>query len=331
MTTTRESTFQSAGFVPADIEPLVAGPRPEPTVTVRSRRYNVVVVGGPSRAGTHWLVELLGLHPHLAVRGEFGMLNLPTVIERASGSEYSPTSTEPYTTAAKRLLSRFYADFVGTIALAEELAGEVTHLGYYTSGPLTELVEGAPHVAIVRDPRDVVVSFTYHHLRQWDEMPERSERRDGKPVPIDPKSWNEAKAQWRENPVAGANALLAHEHWVQTLANGWVRSVSGIAGLLDAAEAGGPTPAAVTRYEDLHADASGERDRLLACMGLDPALARPIESEAKAQAGFSDGSAKSFYRKGQPGDWRNHETSLLCATLRETASGLMDRFGYKHE
>src|SRR5690606_25298890 len=137
-------------------------------------------------------------------------------------------------------------------------------------------------IYIVRDGRDVAVSWTYHHLRNrrpenlWWWPPEMQE------------ALRNAGRQFDEGDEAARSAaagLLGDEGWVRFVIGAWARQVRDDLAAIEAARERG-TPVHVVRYEELHGDIEGARSRLYRFLGLDPAQAAPVSAESWTAPGF---------------------------------------------
>ena len=187
-----------------------------------------------------------------------------------------------------------------------------------THDAYTRLEDGTPvlgrrgraAVCIVRDPRDVAVSYAFHS----------------------------------DVTVARAIALMAdpyniltgyrHAQMPQRLLD-WSGHVNS---WLDQAD----VPAHVIRYEDLLADTVGEFRRMLAFLGIaaetgavtravrHAAFAELQEQEKKADFVERAGRAR-FFREGRSGAWRQHLSIDEVRAIEDAHGGAMDRLGYQRE
>ena len=175
-----------------------------------------------------------------------------------------------------------------------------------------------------RDGRDVVVSYTFHHLRAGEAHHFPAHLRE---------SFTRHQRAFRDNPDAiGPDdpGLLAVEAWVRETARFWGWRV-----LEDIRHgAGTDTPTLLSvRYEDLHADVAAQCRRMYDFLGLDPAQATPPDHDARTAPGFDrdDGTTedrRSLYRKGAVGDWQRFATPEFVRWMREEAGEALERLGY---
>lgn len=167
-------------------------------------------------------------------------------------------------------------------------------------------------VAVVRDPRDVWVSFFFHETHY---VPSEALLRA---IGFDPQAGDtrnlDAYVRFKlEHPLEGEPGF-SYESFVDA----WI---------------GKPRVAAV-RYEDLHRDTGGELSRILTAIGETPDPARVAASVAAnsflAITGRQPGSEDrtSHKRKGVVGDWRNYFTPQLTSFVVERQGGLFRKLGY---
>lgn len=166
-------------------------------------------------------------------------------------------------------------------------------------------------VYIVRDPRDVAVSFAHHSGRPVesivDQMSDHTAMLNpeaqsiGPQVPQMLRSWSEHVRGW-----------LDHDLF----------------------------PVVVVRYEDLHADTTGQLARVAALAGLHPgeaSLARAAEAAGFArlrgqedETGFRERPQhhQRFFRRGEQGAWRSELAEGLVRRIEEDHGEVMRRLGY---
>ncbi len=159
-----------------------------------------------------------------------------------------------------------------------------------------------PYVVLIRDPRDLAVSWAYYVVQAL-KAPFPDEVRA---LPID-----ERIAYYIEN------VLPRTSRW----AVDWSRRLDSTRGLL-------------IRYEELLADPVARMTTVFAHfeLGLGPELVqRIVERHAFRRAtGRAPGEADpaSFNRKGIAGDWRNHFTDAHVAAFERVAGDAMRELGY---
>ena len=164
---------------------------------------------------------------------------------------------------------------------------------------LDVLFPTAKFVQIVRDGRDCAVSAWFHNVRVTPEWTKENLR-----------SFDAYVARYA---VSWAKRVAAAQHFADRHRDRFFR----------------------VRYEDLATDPEGTLTKLFRFLGVssgEAVLAR-CRSEAgfaKLSGGRSPGQEDrgSFFRKGVPGDWRNHLTPVMEAEFRKQAGDWLDRLGY---
>ncbi len=199
-------------------------------------------------------------------------------------------------------------------AIAESFGGRnmilKTHniLGRFAEVPLIrpDVTMGALY--ILRDPRDVAVSFSQHFAMSLEETIAFMERRDA----------YVGGTQDDANP--GVFELLGS--WADHVRS-WTRA--------------NPT---VLRYEDMKRDPLGSFTKAAAALGMEgrtEKIRQAVEAAdfdrlkaAERAEGYAEGSsrAESFFRKGESGGWREVLTKDQESAIREMAGDLMERFDY---
>jgi hypothetical protein len=167
-------------------------------------------------------------------------------------------------------------------------------------------------VVVVRDPRDVWVSFFFHEARY------------GPSAPLLKAFGFDSTAPHSRNLDAYVRFKMAHPaesepgFSYESFVDAWI----------------GRPHITVVHYEDMHKDAAGELSRVLRATGIDPdprRVASSVESNSffaitGRQAGSEDIS--SHKRKGIVGDWRNYFTPELAGFVLDRQRGLLRKLGY---
>lgn len=274
---------------------------------------------GFGRSGTNWVCRLLNLHPAVHCLGEYPFFQIRNAIRHMGEDDWG----DPGRADAMEAAMAGFRDLIErSLAATARQKPTARWIGDRTPGPLDPLLPGKPHVVIIRDGRDVLVSWTFHLIRNG-RFAEYAELR---PMAGEIARSLRDRGYYREHP----ERLLASEDWVRSQARMWARRIERD---LDAAEmmaAGSPATgrALVIRYEDLHADPEGERASMYRLLGLDADEALPLSAESRTTPGPEAENPHARLRKGAVGDWRTYFTEDTSAWFLHEAAGALDRAGY---
>jgi hypothetical protein len=267
---------------------------------------------GFMKSGTNWLGGLLSTHHDITVVGEFHFEHVVTELDRMfrDNNIFHDVPELPGETR-----NRFDELVKSTIAQASgrqtKLIGERTP---YSIEPVT--LRGAPHISIIRDGRDVLVSRAFHLFnnpqthRLFTRLPEMA------------KTWEHFKADpwfFQKNP----DQLLCYEVMVRESGIAWDSQV-----MADQTvhERNPNLSVAYVRYEDLHADVHKERRRLFEFLDVDPDACDEIQGDFNP--GFREERPDEFNRKGAVGDWKLYFTDDTKKWYGETAGAALEHLGY---
>lgn len=287
----------------------------------RGRERSLFFLCGHPKSGTNWVGAILNLHPRILCRGEYRFEALRQAFDRLERNWWHVAHDEPVRAEAERC----FRETVCRIMLASlHFNPEARWVGDRTPRQIAPLIPGAPQVYVIRDPRDVLVSWTHQELRE-----------NGPNIANEPHRSNLAPVReafsadprfFTEHP----HRLLENEDWVRFAARRYVRHVEQDLEVIErAAGEQVPMPVHQVRYERLHADFDATRGDLYRFLGLDPSEARPACRETRTLPGFEGEDPASFFRKGQPGDWRAYFTDDARRWFNEEAGPLLVRLGYE--
>lgn len=273
---------------------------------------------GCFKSGTNWVQNLLNLHPHCRVRGEFHFEFLRNAVDQLTNVYWflgsAPRLREVTLDASEAMVRRM-------IYAATRDKPAATWLGDRTPNPLRTVIRGAPQIIITRDVRDVLVSWSFHHMRVDTEM--------GIAVPFRER-WAEARPRFVEDPDGfdPLEGLLGHEGWVRHHARHWAEICRASRTALPKLREEG-TPVLELKYEQMHADLDGEVARLYRFLDLDPSLAEAPSEETKTRPGFKREDRKSFYRRGAVGEWKDVLPDQIRGIIKEEAGEELIAAGYE--
>lgn len=300
---------------------------PTRTPTPTATRPGYVFVRGHPRSGTNWVSNLLNLHPAVCCTGEFHFETIYNAVHRTRSVPWQLTGREPIRTELEEAFGDMVRRCVSAACRAKN--PEAIWHGDRTPSDLLYWMPGARYIWVLRDGRDVAVSWTFHQLRKGREVIEASI-----PSPANAHLLRQCErfAADPERFVREPELLLDDEAWVRRVAETWdrrFRSDTGAANHLGRPDTDGEVLR--VRYEDLHADTEAQRLRLLGFLGLDPAQAREVSAETHTTAGYDDAAPTKYRRKGEVGDWKNFFTDRARAWFHDVAGESLVRAGYAHD
>lgn len=276
----------------------------------QTRQLDLFFITGFPRSGTHWVGALVNLHPEVYSDGEFFFDVLRDGHDRLTAWKWLVPAADP---GHKALADRCFQDTVRRMlaAIAQRKPG-ARLIGDRTPRPLVPYTPGARHIHVIRDGRDVLVSWTFHQLRTRGRALTDHLTRADAASPGASDHLESIRAAFAADPAlfdSQPHLLLSDQGWVRRIARQWAdqRARDRAAadqmarGLLDAR-------IHAIRYEDLHADPEHHLGQMLRFLGVDPALAAPVSQQTGTRAGAADNDPRSFFRAGKAGQWRRYFT-----------------------
>lgn len=290
--------------------------------THNSFRYFFIV--GQARSGTNWTCNLLNLHPAVICHGEYHFERLFDGVQQFTAGPHGLGCRDE---ALRRRTHEWFQDFVRESLNAQvSMKPKAKWLGDRTPRPLTPLLPNCPHLLVIRDVRDLIVSRVHHVYRNGGPRHEPFKTR----LQPEIEAFCADPDYFKKEP----ERLSADREWIANLASNWARRMRFDLDAAAAAEKGAsPLPMRVltVRYEDLHADTEGQRRRMYELLELDPALAAPLGVETHTSAGFDKEDPHDLYRKGQIGDWKNYATDHFRSIIKEHAGDMLIELGYARD
>jgi hypothetical protein len=178
------------------------------------------------------------------------------------------------------------------------------------------LILRAPHIVIIRDGRDVLVSRAFHLFNRPDVtgLFQRSPR-----MAESLREFQQDKWFFKTHP----ERLLEDEELVRFTVRWWIEQLQSDR---QSVERHPQIPIKFVRYEDLLRDTQAITDDLFRFLGVDPEQAPLIEGNLTP--GFSKEDPHRFFRKGEAGDWVNYFTDQTKNWFKEIGNDELITNGY---
>lgn len=285
-------------------------------------------VCGHPRSGTNWVSSLLNLHPRVFCDGEFHFHLIRNGLDAFESQPWYIGSREPVKAEAERSFTDLVLRCL--IAQAHRPAAQggkpgAMQVGDHTPRMLRMIIR-PPHgryIVIFRDGRDVLVSWTFHLLKT-----SRPDIMHPDVRPIFEKALPGADAS-ADAAKCAARRLLADRAWVNHYAGAWTDHTGHDLATIRRLEADGHAASLLRlSYEGLHADVEAQRKSMYTFLGVDAAEAASLSRDNHTAPGFGREAPRSFYRKGEVGDWRNYLTDASHGWMLERAGARLTELGY---
>ncbi len=277
------------------------------------RQKQIFFIGGLAKSGTTWLRILLDSHPQVVCKGEGHFLNSLGPALKAAIVQHQTSIADKNRIFGEiedyPLLGRDEFLYILTSAivlyLVKESAGKAAQaIGEKTPdnskhfSAFNAIFPKAKFIHIVRDGRDAAVSGWFHNLRI---------------------------AQDWTLKYYGSLGAYAKEY-----AELWVADLAEVQKFMDHH----PGRVFQIRYKDLSANTEEMLGKVFAFLGVE--TSQPLLSQCKKAASFEMLSGRkpgqenrsSFFRKGVPGDWRNHLGAAEHEAFMQVAGEWLNRFGF---
>ncbi len=258
-------------------------------------------IRGYMKSGTNWVCRLLNLHPEVHSSGEFHWSKYFQTYQRNNQVFKNLADIESDGGPIRRELELMVRRVMEKLAPAEaKFIGDRTpHMIH----PV--VIRNAPHISVVRDCRDIIVSRMFHYFNlpgissYFDRKPHREMIR--KEFVHDP--W-----LFQKNP----ELLLEDEQFVRQTAAQWKEYLSCDRNTMRVHE---KLAVKLVKYEDLHANLDQEVESLVTFIGADPAKMPKIPNHLCP--GHKEEKPNRFNRKGIVGDWKNYMTASAAQWINE--------------
>lgn len=287
------------------------------------KAYSFFFLCGHPRSGTNWMGALLNRHPKINCQGEYRFEGIALGFRQLTMFDWHAAYHEPIKSEAEAC----FRDTIRRVMLASRAKRpDATVLGDRTPRGLDVYLQGAPHLWIVRDPRDVLVSSMFVELKNalWNySLPRFKPRLE----PLRERFLADTELFDKE-----PHLLLCDELFVKHLAHRWVHHTQFDLDQLERIKHGDVrAKVRVLRYEKFHADVETERAAMYSFLGLDPAEATPLDDKSRTKPGIRNGEAGTHYRKGEPGDWRRFFHDDAKRWFNEVSGTMLVRMGYERD
>lgn len=269
-------------------------------------------IRGHMKSGTNWVCRLLNLHPEVDSQGEYHWHKYFETYQNNNRIFVNLDKSEQKNPIIRKQLNAFVKN-----SMTQYADDDAKFIGDRTPHTIFPVVlPGAPHISIVRDCRDVLVSKVFHFFN----MPRISAFFDKNP------HMKKLQAEFEQDPwffQKHPELLLSHEHFVRKTCAMWadyMRSDRNCATNQSA------LPVLFVKYEELHERVDEIREQMYRFIGADPSLAEEIPNYLRP--GHQVEKPDRFDRKGQVGDWQNYMTPQAKTWVNEEAGDELIRQGY---
>lgn len=268
-------------------------------------------VSGVQKSGTNWICDICATHPQVKTVGELHLEHIRRCLREHAKKKFVPLEQD--------YMEQLFLGLARDILRKKSEEKNAIHgkywVGDHSPGLCFRILPGAPRIAVIRDPRDVLVSAAFHRVRTGNFSPEILA--DMEPHVA---AWKQDKWYFHKNPEK-----LVHPWLSEEVAKRWLKTVSYA---LNESRTCTDGTLMLVQYEEVHKDVNLWRERMLFFIGADPSALSPLKPGDRAYPLIKEDPGE-FRRKGQVGDWRNYQSPDMLSGFKPEHRELMAELGYR--
>lgn len=288
-------------------------------------------VRGYMRSGTNWVGNLLNLHPDVNCTGEFYLDDIYNALQQRMTGGYSIIGQPEFRSKVNDHFEKFVKECIETCCDTQNSKNKYPRWwGDRTPRDIEPvLIRGGYYFLVIRDPRDVTVSWLYHllrldigdnpndpHIIHFDRFPKLYEKRE---------IFRKDQSFFKKNPT---QLLEDNEEWVRFNFKKWGIRMRLNWEAMKKMEMGSLSGRCLLiKYEELHQNLEGQRKKMYRFLDLDPSKALPLND--RTSPGFKRENFQSHYRKGMIGDWKSYFTPTVAGWAHEELGDLLVKLDYE--